>query len=206
MGEKDLFYDCSARIPLIVYDPRQTADATRGTDSEALVESIDLAPTFLEGFGGAPMPHVLEGRSLAPLLRGEVVEWRDFCVSEYDYANRDARRPLGVDQAEARLTMIFDGRWKYIHVEGMRPILFDLETDPDELIDLGAVSDHSHQIARLSEMHFNWARRHHARTVLSDQAVEAMTDQQEPPGIFIGFWNKDDLEAAGRRMPDHVVG
>ena len=26
MGEKDLFYDCSARIPLIVYDPRKEAD------------------------------------------------------------------------------------------------------------------------------------------------------------------------------------
>ncbi|MGX9354701.1 sulfatase-like hydrolase/transferase [Roseobacteraceae bacterium S113] len=46
LGEKDLFFDCSARIPLIVYDPREAADATRGTASDALVEAIDLAPTF----------------------------------------------------------------------------------------------------------------------------------------------------------------
>ena len=51
MGEKDLFHDQSVRIPLIVYDPRPEADATRGTVSEALVEGIDLAPTFVDFFG-----------------------------------------------------------------------------------------------------------------------------------------------------------
>ena len=52
LGEKDLFYDCSARIPLIVYDPRPDADATRGSSADQLIEGIDLAPTFLEFFGG----------------------------------------------------------------------------------------------------------------------------------------------------------
>ena len=30
IGEKDLFYDCPARVPLIVFDPRPEADGTRG--------------------------------------------------------------------------------------------------------------------------------------------------------------------------------
>ena len=30
MGEKDLFHDASVKVPLIVYDPREEADATRG--------------------------------------------------------------------------------------------------------------------------------------------------------------------------------
>ncbi|MEM7475680.1 MAG: sulfatase-like hydrolase/transferase, partial [Planctomycetota bacterium] len=64
MGEKDLFYDCSARIPLIVFDPRSAADETRGAMSEALIEGIDLAPTFVDFFGGPAKPHILEGRSL----------------------------------------------------------------------------------------------------------------------------------------------
>ena len=38
MGEKDLFHDASVRVPLIVYDPRPEADATRGTVSDELVE------------------------------------------------------------------------------------------------------------------------------------------------------------------------
>ncbi len=48
MGEKDLFHEQSAKIPLIVIDPSAEADATRGTVSDALVEAIDLAPTFVD--------------------------------------------------------------------------------------------------------------------------------------------------------------
>ncbi len=61
MGEKDLFHDQSAKIPLIVIDPSREADATRGSVSDALVEAIDLAPTFIEYFGGTPPGHILEG-------------------------------------------------------------------------------------------------------------------------------------------------
>src|SRR5258708_30446760 len=70
MGEKDLFHDQSAKIPLIVIDPSEAADGTRGTASDTLVEGIDLAPTFIEYFGGTSAGHILEGRSLLPLLRG----------------------------------------------------------------------------------------------------------------------------------------
>ncbi len=204
MGEKDLFYDCSARIPLIVYDPRSDADATRGTATERLVEGIDLTPTFLEFFGGKPRPHILEGLSLKPLLHGLETKWRDFCVSEYDYSTRDARRTVGVDQGDARLAMVFDGRWKYIHVEKMRPMLFDLETDPNELNDLGTDPAFSHQIERLSGLHFEWSRRHHNRITRPAEVVEAMTDAGEPPGIFIGYLNRDELEADAKSLPSHL--
>ncbi|MGJ8624987.1 MAG: sulfatase-like hydrolase/transferase, partial [Yoonia sp.] len=64
LGEKELFHDPSVRIPLIVVDPRAAADATRGTVSEALVESIDLLPTFVDVAGGKPRYEILEGHSL----------------------------------------------------------------------------------------------------------------------------------------------
>lgn len=35
-----------------------------------MVEAIDLIPTFVEYCGGAPEPHVVEGRLLMPLLHG----------------------------------------------------------------------------------------------------------------------------------------
>jgi len=205
LGEKDLFYDCSARIPLIIYDPRAEADGTRGTASEALVEGIDLAPTFQDFFRGPPKPHVYEGRSLQPLLHGQTVEWRGYCISEYDYATREARRNIGIDQADARLTMVFDGRWKYIHVETMRPMLFDLETDPHELHDLGADPAHADQIKRLRDLHFAWARQHHSRITRAPAVVEAMTDEREPEGIYIAYWNAAELEADGLRMPPHLT-
>ena len=204
IGEKDLFYDCSARVPLIVFDPRKEADAIRGSVSEQLVEAIDLAPTFLEFFGGPERPHILEGRSLTPLLHGVDTEWRGFVFSEYDYATRESRREMGVDQRDARLVMVFDGRWKYIHVEGFHPMLFDLASDPDELIDLGEDPEHAGQVNRLKEIHFRWAREHHARITCSPGIVEAMTDDMEPPGIMIGYWNQDELERGGYTVPGHV--
>jgi arylsulfatase A-like enzyme len=199
LGEKDLFHDASARVPLIVYDPRSEADATRGTASDALVEGIDLAPTFLDFFAGEPKPHILEGLSLDPLLHGKPAPWRDYAISEYDYSTRQTRLDLGVDQADARLLMIFDGRWKYIHAEGFRPLLFDLETDPDEVVDLGAVPAHEEVRARLHEALFAWARRHHTRITRTPQQVDRMAQGGEPPGVLIGFWNEDELRETGKK-------
>jgi len=203
-GEKDLFHDCSARVPLIVYDPRSEADSTRGSVSQQLVEGVDLTPTFMECFGGEGKPHMIEGRSLVPLLHGKSIDWRKFCVSEYDYSTREARRAVGVDQSDARTVMIFDGRWKYIHVEKMRPLLYDLHTDPDEVNDLGADPAYAAQIDRLAALHFEWSRQHHNRITRDAPTVERMTDGKEPPGILIGFATKEEVEQEGFSLPKHV--
>ena len=52
------------RIPLIIVDPRRSADTTRGTVNRHLVESIDLVPTFVEVMSGTPSNR-LDGRSLS---------------------------------------------------------------------------------------------------------------------------------------------
>ena len=204
MGEKDLFHDCSARVPLIIYDPRKEADATRGSVTDLLVEGVDMVPTFMDYFGAKSKPHIVEGKSLQPLLHDNSVDWRQYCVSEYDYATRDARRTLGVEQNDARLVMIFDGRWKYVHVETMRPMLFDLQTDPNEVVDLGADPSFSDQLERLGALHFEWSRQHHNRITRSPEIVEKMTDGKEPPGILIGYATKEELEEDGRFLPSHV--
>jgi len=195
LGEKDLFHDQSVKVPLIVYDPRAEADGMRGTSSDALVEAIDLAPTFLDFFGGKPKPHILEGRNLSPLLHGTAQNWREFAISEYDYATREARLTLGIDQKDARLIMVRNARWKYIHAEGYRPMLFDLETDPQELEDLGA--DTSREImgvkAHMSDAIARWSRQHHARITLSAEQIDAMSGG-EPDGILIGVWDEKDYE------------
>ena len=206
LGEKDLFHDASARVPLIVYDPRTEADATRGTSCDLLVEAIDLAPTFVELMGGDAKPHIMEGRSLVPILNGEPVEWRQYAISEYDYATRQTRLELNVNEADARPLMCFDGRWKYIHAEGFRPLLFDLETDPEELVDLGSAPEHEDVRARLHEALFAWARRHHSRITRSPEQVDRMAAAGEPPGILIGFWDEDEIRAAGRTSTHPPVG
>lgn len=193
MGEKDLFHDQSVRVPLIICDPRKEADKTRGIVRQELVEGIDLAPTFLEYFGGEPLPHILEGRDLSPLIFGEMVEWRDYAISEYDYATREARQIIGNAQEDARLIMICSDRWKYVHCEGFRPMLFDLLNDPNELTDLGASADHADVRSQMREAIFQWSRRHHTRITLSAERIEQMTGR-EPPGVLIGIWDEADFE------------
>ncbi len=201
MGEKDLFHDQSVKVPLIIYDPRATADGTRGQARSELVEAIDLAPTFLDYFGGAPKPHILEGRNLASILHNPKTteSWRKYAVSEYDYATREARQVLGTAGDKSQLFMIRDARWKYVFAEGFRPMLFDLATDPQELNDLGASKDSEHQDVRnrMSDALFAWARQHHNRTTVTPEKIDKMAaGGGEPSGIVIGHWDEAEFEAA----------
>ncbi|MEP4195153.1 MAG: alkaline phosphatase family protein [Aliishimia sp.] len=192
LGEKELFHDASARVPLIVVDPDAAADRTRGTVDTRLVEAIDLAPTFVDWMGGKVKPEILEGRSLLPLLHGQDLPWREVCFSEYDYSWRGARKALEVPISDARLVMAFDGRWKYVHCETMDPMLFDLETDPDELVDLGCDPAHAQVREKMRDAIFDWARKHHNRTTISDAEIDARAGTEYRKGIWIGFWDEAD--------------
>lgn len=200
LGEKDLFHDCSVKVPLIVVDPSPAADATRGSVGDALVEAIDLAPTFLDHFGLPPRPEVLEGISLRPLLHGETAGWpRQFVVSEYDYGMLDVRRTLGRTPRACRLFMVFDGRWKYIHAPGFRPMLFDLSEDPDEFRDRGAEALPA--AGRLRDALLDWALRDHNRITTTDARIAAYgSESQLRSGIVIGYWDEAELEAARKPL------
>ncbi len=196
MGEKDLFHDPSAKVPLIIADPSSAADATRGTVSDALVEAIDLVPTFLEAFGGDPaqQSHRLEGRSLVPLLRGTPpAEWREFVFSEYDYSILPVSAALGIEPSRARLFMVADKRWKYIHAVGFRPMLYDLESDPDEFRDLGADPAHEAERERLAGVLAQWGLRVSQRTARSDAEIRNMRGKSQGRGILIGVWDESDV-------------
>jgi arylsulfatase A-like enzyme len=191
LGEKDLFHDCAVRVPLIVRDPRPEAQATRGTVSATLIEAVDLAPTFLDYAGGAPVPHRLEGRSLRPLIEGESTPWRDAVVSECDYSMRDAGRALGVAPIEARIWMVRTRRWKYIYYEGFPPQLFDLAHDPDELEDVGCDPALAGVRDEMKERLFRWSRSLRSRTTVSEEAIRASHEREDDSGIRIGWWNEE---------------
>ena len=185
LGEKDLFHEPSVKIPLIVYDPRPEADGTRGSVCDSLVESIDLAPTFVEAAGGVVADHILEGRSLTPWLHGETPTWREFAISEYDFSVTPMRDAVGVTSRDARLFMVFDGRFKLMHAEGgFRPILFDLREDPDEFDDLGKQPGHEAEILRLYDCLAVWGRRMSQRVTRSDADIEAMRGRSARRGVL----------------------
>ena len=196
MGEKDLFHDCSAKIPLIVYDPSRKADATRGTVCDELVESIDLVPTFYDWLGGdlSAQSHRMEGRSLLPFLHGEApASWRTYAISEYSYATSQTAVRLGIEPKDARLFMAADKHWKYVHAIGFRPMLFDLENDPGELFDRG--SDPALEAVRqrhAAALH-QWSLRQSQRTTRSEAQIKAMRGKTLRKGILIGVWDESDI-------------
>ncbi len=185
LGEKDLFHDQSAKIPLIVYDPRAEADGTRGTCCDALVESIDLAATFVEVAGGEVPDHIIEGRSLLPFLRGENPDWREYAISEFDYSVTPQAVKLGLEPRDARLFMVFDGRYKLMHAEGgFRPMLFDLQEDPQEFNDLAKEDNHAEHIDRLYGYLAQWGRRLAQRVTKSENDIKAMRGRSIRRGIL----------------------
>lgn len=80
-----------------------------------LVANVDLAPTIYE-LAGLPIPPEIDGRSLAPLLKQQEVEWRDHVLIEgWGYAFYVALRTE---------------RYLYVETEGDTSELYDSVYDP----------------------------------------------------------------------------
>lgn len=190
LGEKELFHEASARLPMIVVDPDAAADGRRGTVDDRLVEAIDILPTCLDALKSDLHPHRIEGRSLLPLLRGtdSANTWRDAAFSELDYTFRPARLTLGINPYDARAFMVRTADWKYVHYEGFHPQLFDLNADPHELHDLGVSSAHANVRAELHERLFTWLRQRRTRTTITAGMAEQCTASSRRRGIIIGEW------------------
>lgn len=195
MGEKDLFHDCSVKIPLIIYDPRQEANATRGQVCDALVEGIDLAATFVDATGGDVPTHTIEGRSLQGWLHAQPPkDWREVAISEYDYAPTEIAGDLGLRPDQARIVMVANHDWKLIHYHGGLPAqLFDLNNDPNELHDLGQDPAYQSVVADMRGHLHHWAMRQSQRTALSDAAIAKM-GQPERKGVLRGLFDGRELD------------
>src|SRR6185295_3138014 len=112
---KQNMYEHTINVPLIIAGPGIPA----GQKRTAQCYLRDLFPTFCE-LAATPTPQ-LDGRSLAPVLRGEQAEIYPFIVGYF----QDSQR------------MIREGDWKlvwYPKIECWQ--LFDLKRDPNEMRDL----------------------------------------------------------------------
>ncbi len=80
--DKRWMFEESLRMPFLI---RWPGVIEPGTESRALIQNIDYAPTFLE-WAGAAIPGDIQGRSLVPLLRNQgraSAEWRDAIYYAY---------------------------------------------------------------------------------------------------------------------------
>ena len=200
LGEKDLFHDPSVKTPLIIYDPSESANSSRGQSLDLLVESIDLASTFIDYYSEEIPSHILEGRSLLPSVHSKKnTSWRKYVVSEYDYSTSGIPSKLNVEAKDARLFMVFDGRYKLIHAEGnFQPMLFDLKSDPQEFYNLASEINTNKKVQKvykqLYEYLAEWARRPSQRTTVSEKKIFDMRGQSQKKGITLGLFDGSEID------------
>lgn len=124
---KWLAYEPSIHVPLIIYDPR-LPDEKRGARVQAFSQSIDYAPTMIE-MAGLPIPDNIQGRSLVPLLHGNIPDdWRDDIFHDYIFEMYPGDIPKNI--------AVRTERYKLVRYTAPRPQfeqLFDLERDPLEI-------------------------------------------------------------------------
>ncbi|HEX6530426.1 MAG TPA: sulfatase-like hydrolase/transferase [Burkholderiales bacterium] len=112
---KSTMYEESAGVPLILAGP----DIETGKQCGTPVSHVDLFPFFLE-CAGAPVPR--DGYpGVSPLA-----------LSNEDRAVLSEYHAIG---STGGITMLRKGKWKYVHCVGYPPQLFDLGSDPEELVD-----------------------------------------------------------------------
>jgi len=130
---KSTLYEESAGVPLVMAGP----DIPAGRVVAATVSHIDCAPTILEAVGLPPRVggRALPGASLFGLTTGGIAQRP--VIAEY--------HAIG---SRAAAFMLRFGKWKYCHYVGAPPQLFDLDADPEELID---VAGDPHFAATLAE-------------------------------------------------------
>ena len=141
LGERGLwfkmtFFEPSARVPLMIAAPGLAAQRI-----DTPVSTIDVTPTLCD-LAGVSMADVMpwtDGQSLIPLATGT-----------------GSRGPVAMEYAAegsiAPLVALRDGRWKLIRCAADPDLLFDLDTDPGERVNLAPDPAHAETLARLSAM------------------------------------------------------
>ncbi len=88
----------------------------------------------------------VDGRSLRPLLEGGAEDPDAVVVGEYL-----------AESALAPMVMVRSGRWKFIHTPTDPDQLFDLESDPLELVNLAGDAEHADMVSAFrSEVAARW--------------------------------------------------
>ena len=135
-----LMYEGSIRKPLIVADPRLGA-SRHGAVVDEMVLSFDCPVTMLD-LAGLQAPRQMRGQSLAPLLRGDDVDWRDDFFYEHLFERETIPKSEGVRTE----------KFKYVRYFEQNPVfeqLFDLEADPNEVANLAGDPSHGRTLVAL---------------------------------------------------------
>lgn len=194
LGERGLWYkmhwfEMAARVPLLVHAPKRFA-AHRVSQS---VSTLDLLPTLVELAGGQVDAGLeLEGHSLLPHLKGE--GGHDEVLGEYM-----------AEGTVSPLMMIRRGPWKFVYSEQDPLLLFNLDSDPQELHNLAESSEHKGILAGfLAEARERWdIPAIHAAT-LASQRRRRLVAEALSQGKLTSWDHQPWVDASQQYMRNHI--
>jgi choline-sulfatase len=119
------------------------------------VSQVDLLPTVLDFCGIDDGELKIEGRSVRPVIDDVAASWRDTVYCEIH------QKWLLKEQVQSSMVkMLRRGPWKYIYtlVDGhiVEEELYNLEDDPDELINLAVRSEHTELLKEFRDELLRW--------------------------------------------------
>ena len=136
-------YEDAARAPLIISAPGFPGEVR----SRALTEFLDVYPTLCE-LAGLPIPSHVQGKSLAPLMRGEDRLLHEAALTQMSHG-KGKNGTMGWSLRTPRYRYI---EWRSADLSGDMPVfgnraqateLYDYQTDPLERENLAEVVSHA---------------------------------------------------------------
>jgi arylsulfatase A-like enzyme len=155
--DKRFMYEESFRTPLIVRWPGVADDGRR---TRSLVQNLDFAGTLLE-MAGLPIPPEVQGKSLVPVLQGRLRGNLHDALFYHYYEVGEHR--------VARHYGVRTDRWKLIRFEDNDEWeLYDLRTDPREMVNLHGRRDRARVRRTLERRLAALAARYDDKEALAD--------------------------------------
>jgi arylsulfatase A-like enzyme len=156
LADKWLMYDASIRVPLIIYDPRNTKSST----VDAMVLNIDVSKTIL-ALAGVAVPTNYQGINLKPFLeKGNISVARNTVLIEHLWKLPDIPSSEGVRT----------DRWKYFRYRLIKAPeeLYDLQKDPLEKNNLASDIKYATILAQMRKKCDSIAKKYQSEKLCTD--------------------------------------
>ena len=138
-------YEESLRVPLLMRYPKRIEPGVR---SAALSSLIDIPATMLSVVGET-IPDEYEGRDLSPAF----ADGAEFQEDAYRFSEH---QPLGEWHRAVDFRLVIDKRYKYVWNNDDLNQLYDLESDPFELVNLIDDPNAAKELTRLRNRLHRW--------------------------------------------------
>jgi arylsulfatase len=162
LTDKNVFFEGSIRVPMMVRYPRVVAPARY----EEMIEAIDLMPSLLE-LCRIREPYNVQGRSFAPLIAGRRDAYRPrthvfsenvipevITTGSLNMYYEPGEGIAGIRHPDAK--MVRTDRWKLTHYPGHGGELYDLANDPREARNLYGDPTHRATVNELKGVLLDW--------------------------------------------------